>query len=348
MKRTGYLGLPLLLILVLAVSALPGYSQAAQAKQPQIKTQAEFTAYTALYNEKDPAKKAELGEKFLTDFKESEMIPNAYRMTLGGYAATNNWAKVMDAADRAAAWSGADNTLKEIAYTNAMIAAQNTNNADKILSYGEKVLALNPTSLQALLLVSGAIPVKYPNDKAQLDKAAELATKALAGIQPMLAKASDADKKQLVPIDGTLHGTLGLVAFNNKDYAKSIQEYQLAIKDNMKDDAAHFYLAYDYLGLMANASKDYQAAFKAESDAIAAKADQPTIDDLKARTAGTIEELKKQQDKAIDELAIAAAIGGPVAAQAKTELTKQWMNKNNNTDGMEQFINDKKGQLGNP
>jgi hypothetical protein len=345
MRRTGYLGLPLLLILVLAVSVLPGYSQAAQARQPQAKTQPEYNAYLALFNEKDPAKKAELGEKFITDFKESDFIPNAYRMILGGYAGSNNWAKVMDAADRAATSSVADNTLKEIAYTNAMIAAQNQNSADKILSYGDKVLALNPNSLQALLLVSGAIPVKYPNDKAQLEKAADLASKALAGIQPMLAKASADEKKQLVPIDGTLHGTLGLVAYN-KDYSKSIQEYQAAIKDNMKDDAAHFYLAYNYLALMANASKDYQAAFKAESDAIAAKADQPTIDDLKARTVATIDELKKQQDKAIDELAIAAAIAGPVAAQAKTELTKQWMNKNNSTDGMEQAINDKKGQLG--
>jgi tetratricopeptide (TPR) repeat protein len=336
----------MLLILVLAVSALPGYGQAAQAKQPQIKTQAEFTAYTALYNEKDPAKKADLGEKFLTDFKESEMIPNAYRMILGGYAATNNWAKVLDAADRAAAWSGADDTLKEVAYTNAMIAAQNQNNADKILSYGDKVLALNPNSLQALLLVSGAIPVKYPNDKAQLDKAADLATKALAGIQPMMAKATAADKAQLVPIDGTLHGTLGLVAFNKQDYAKSIQEYEKAIKDNPKDDAAHFYLGFNYLALMAKASKDYQTAFKAESDAIAAKADQPTIDDLKAKTADTISELKKQQDKAIDELAIAVAIGGPVAQQAKTALTTQWMNKNNSDQGMDQFIASKRAELG--
>src|SRR5262249_25298312 len=112
MRRTGYLGLSLLLILVLVVSALPGFGQAAQARQPQAKTQPEYNAYLALFNEKDPAKKAELGEKFITDFKESDFVANAYRMILGGYAGTNNWPKVMDAADRAAAWSGADNTLK--------------------------------------------------------------------------------------------------------------------------------------------------------------------------------------------------------------------------------------------
>ena len=70
-----------------------------------------------------------------------------------------------------------------------------------------------------------------------------------------------------MPIDGTLHGTLGLIAYNKQDYMKSIQEYEAAIKDNMKDDASHFYLAYDYLALMAQASKAYQTAFKAETDA---------------------------------------------------------------------------------
>jgi hypothetical protein len=127
---------------------------------------------------------------------------------------------------------------------------------------------------------------------------------------------------------------------------KSIQEYEQAIKDNMKDDASHFYMAYDYLALMAQASKAYQTAFKAETDAIAAKADQPTIDDLKAHTTGTIDELKKHQDKAIEELAFATAIGGPVATQAKAALTTQWMNKNNDTNGMDQFIAEKKEKLG--
>ena len=87
MRRTGHLGLSLLLILVL-VSALPGSGLAAQARQPQAKTQPEYNAYLALFNEKDPAKKAELGEKFIADFKESDFVPNAYKMIVGGYAAT--------------------------------------------------------------------------------------------------------------------------------------------------------------------------------------------------------------------------------------------------------------------
>src|SRR5262245_52095352 len=85
MRRTGYLGVALLL-LALATPA-PGFGQA---KQPNLKTQPEYNGYLAIFNEKDPAKKAALGEKFIADFKDSEGVPNAFRMTIGAYAAGKN------------------------------------------------------------------------------------------------------------------------------------------------------------------------------------------------------------------------------------------------------------------
>src|SRR5437588_8272818 len=138
MRRTGYLGISLLLVFVLAATSLPGFGQAApaaQAKGPQAKTQAEYNAYKALYDEQNPQKKAELGEKFLTDFKESDFIANTYTMIVGAYTRAQNWAKVIDAAERAAASPVADNKLKAFAYANAMVAAQNRNEVDKVLSY---------------------------------------------------------------------------------------------------------------------------------------------------------------------------------------------------------------------
>jgi hypothetical protein len=71
----------------------------------------------------------------------------------------------------------------------------------------------------------------------------------------------------------------------------------------------------------------------------------PTVDDLKAQTAATIADLYKHQDKVLDELAITVAIGGSYAPQASTELQKQWTNKNNNTNGLDQFVANKRGQL---
>ena len=59
MRRTGYLGVSLILLLALTVPALPSF---AQAQQPQLKTQPEYNGYVAIFNEKDPVKKAALAE----------------------------------------------------------------------------------------------------------------------------------------------------------------------------------------------------------------------------------------------------------------------------------------------
>lgn len=346
MRRTGYLGMSLFLMLILAVSALPGFSQAAaQGKPRQTKTQAEYNSYNACFTEKDFAKKAELCEKFTNDFKESDFLDNGYKLMIQSNLQLKNWQKVMDTADKAVMIPNADNSLKAFAFENAMIAAQNANNIDKVISYGEKVLAVDPNNLNTLITLSAVIPQKNPSDKAQLDRAVDMANKALAGLQPIMSQATPQQKPQLVQIDGTLHGTLGLIAFNQKDYTKSIQEYQTAIKDNAKDDPAHYYLAYDYIALMGQASKDYQEALKKENDAKTAKADQPTIDDLAARRADLEDKIRKNRDMVIDELAKAVAINGPVAAQAQAELTKQWMAKNDSAAGMNEFIAQKKTEL---
>jgi len=345
MKRTGFLGLSLLLLCALVVSALPGF---AQEKQPQAKTRPEYDAYLALYNEKEPAKKAALGEKFITEFKDSDFIPNAHTMIVKAYTDEKNWAKVVESADRAAALPNADNKLKAYAYANAMIASQNTNNIDKVISYGEKVLAITPDDLNTMITLSAVIPMKLPADAAgktaALDKANDLATKALGGVQKMAATASAADKPQLVQIEGNLHSTIGLVAYNRPDYAKSIQEYELAIQRTPKDEVAHFYLGLNHQALAAQASRDYQSAVNAENAAKAARAEQPAIDELAAKREGLAEDVRKARDKAIDEFAIATAIGGQVGPQAKDALTKLWTAKNENTNGMEEFIAQKKQQ----
>jgi tetratricopeptide (TPR) repeat protein len=355
MRRTGYLGISLLLIVVFGLLTVSGFAAqaaaqaAGQARVPQAKTPAEYNAYKAVFDEQAPAKKAELGEKFLTDFKDSDLTANTYTMIIGSYTKAQNWAKVMDAAERAVALPTADDKLKAYAYANAMIAAQNTNNVEKVISYGEKVLAIDPSDLNTMITLSAVIPAKLPADeagkKAALDKAEGLATKALTGVTGMAAKATAEQKPQLAQIEGNLHSTLGLIAYNRPDYQKSIQEYELAIKSTPKDDVAHFYLGLDHQAIAAQASKDYQTAVKAENDAKAARADQPTIDDLAAKRAGLEGDIRNSRDKAIDEFAIATAIGGPVAAQAKDALTKLWMAKNDNTTGLEEFINQKKQQV---
>src|SRR6185369_45409 len=127
MKRTGHVGLSLLLLFGLVTAALPSFGQD---KPKQAKTTAEYNAYIAFYQEKDPAKKAALGEKFIQDFKESDYIPDAHMGVIGGYANSKNWPKVTESAEKAIAFPAADNKLKAYANFNAMVAAQNTNEVD--------------------------------------------------------------------------------------------------------------------------------------------------------------------------------------------------------------------------
>src|SRR4030095_8383834 len=148
MKRTGYLGVTLLLLIALVVSALPGFGQD---KPKQARTTAEYNAYVALLGEKDPAKKAALGEKFIAEFKESDYIPEAHTMIIGAYSGAKNFPKVIEAAERAAAIPNADPKLKAFAYANAMLAAQSMNDVDKTISYGEKVLAIQPNDLNTMI-----------------------------------------------------------------------------------------------------------------------------------------------------------------------------------------------------
>src|SRR5262245_48976907 len=124
MKRTGYLGVSLFMLIALAVSAQPGFGQD---KPKQAKTTAEYNAYVALIGEKDPAKKAGLGEKFIAEFKESDYIPEAHQMIIGAYSGAKNFPKVIEAAERGAAIPNVPATLKAFAYANAMLAADSLN-----------------------------------------------------------------------------------------------------------------------------------------------------------------------------------------------------------------------------
>jgi tetratricopeptide (TPR) repeat protein len=348
MRRSGYLRVSLSLVFALVAATLPGFGQAAQ--QPKYKSTAEGTAYVTFFNEKDPVKKAAAGEKFITDFKDSDFINNSYMLIISAYTMSQNWAKVIDAADRAVASPAADNKVKAFAYGNAMVASQNMDQTDKVLAYGDKVLGIEPNDLNTMITLATVIPAKLPADdagrKAALDKAEGLAKRALAGIQPLLAQAQGAEKTQIAQIETQLHGTLGLIAYDRPDYAKSIEEYEAVLKTSPKDDVAHFYLGGSYQSLSAQASRKYQDAIKAENDAKAAKADQPTIDELAATRQGLENEVREKRDKAIDEYAIAVAIGGPVAQNARNALQKLWQNKNDNLNGLDEFIAQKKQQLG--
>ena len=347
MRRSGCLTICLFLVVMLAVSTLPLFSQAAEAKTPQIKTQTEFNAYNACFAEKDLTKKADLCEKFVDDFKDSELLADGYKLIIQSYYQSHNWKLVMDAADRVAALPSADSNLKGYAYERAMVAAQNSNNRDKCVMYGDKVLAIDADNLNVLLTVSTIIAQQYASDATQLQRAGDMARKALLMLASRMDKAAPQDKPQFVLVDGTVHETLGLITYHQKDYRKSIQEFQSAVKDNVKDDGSHFYMAYDYLSLMSQASQENRRrSSQSTMRKMLRQISQPLMSLVGAKRPSFEDDIRKYRNTMIDELAIAVAINGPYAVQAKRELTKQWTAKNKSAAGLDEFVNQKKTQIG--
>jgi len=348
MRRTGYLAFTLLLILTLGV---PAFSQ-----QPQAKTQAEYQGYMAVYNEQTPPKKAELAEKFLTENKDSDFVPTAYQMLIGAYVRSQNWAKVMEAADRAALLPKADNKLKSFAYQNAMTAAQQTNNFEKTVEYANKSLGLNPEDLPALMALATTIPERLPPDetakKAALEKGTEFANRALAGTdklfsQPKPANVTDAQWAQAkAEYNGQLHGALAWIFFNQRNYPKAIEEYDTTLKLMPKDSIAHYRLGLAHQFIASDSSKELIAAVGAENAAKTARADQAQLDELVAKRSAIAENVQMNMDKAINELATAVAIGGVVAQPARDALEKLYKNKNNDSlAGLDQLIAQKKTEV---
>jgi hypothetical protein len=314
-------------------------------------SEVENSAYRVFYAEQNAQKKAELGEKFLTDFKESTYRDPILKTILAGYYQAQNWAKVMEHADKfSGGFPKADNATKALVYTYAMAGAQATNNAAKIVDYGDKVLASDPNNLQALVLVSTTIPQGMAQDRAANDKALDLSAKALAGVQqyfsqPKPAQMNDAQWKQArVEYEDQLHTARGLVYFNRTEYPKSIEEFEAVVKNSPKDPVARMYLGFAFRSQAADASKVTLEAFDAENAAIKAKAAQPEIDELVAKRQFTQEDFTTKRDRAIDELARAVATGDQrVAKQAKDALDALWKTKNNESlDGLDQFIDSKK------
>jgi tetratricopeptide (TPR) repeat protein len=351
MKKTAYLGSTLLLILALTIPIL------AQQGKPQFKSREEYDAYMLFFNEKSPPKKAELAEKFLSEYKDSELRLDTMTRLVQAYTQAQNWAKVMEAAERfAAAFPNATTELKVFVLSNAMTAAQQSNNFDKVVEYGEKVLAVAPDDLNAQITLSSMLPERLPQDeagkKAALSKAYDLATRAMGQVQKVFSQPKPANftdeqwKREQSNLEGQLHATLGLVHLNRAEYQKAIEEYETALKSTPREGVSHFRLGLAHQFQFQESGKQLVEAVNAENAARTSRADQPVIDELVAKRQAIEEDAKAKRDKAIDALATAVAIGGVVTQPAREQLERLWKVKNNDSlDGLDQFVAQKKSSL---
>lgn len=330
------------LILALCVIPVQAQSESQAQKQPQAKTKAEYDAYLALYNEQDLNKKAELANKFLTDYADTEFKPYIYQIQIDSYARSGKPAQVVEIAEKFSAdFPQADNNTKKFVYQRAMQSYQQQNNFEKTFEYGEKLLSLDPKDLPALLTLSSILPERLPQDNEekknqQLQKAIEFSQRAMAEIEalqkpPQLSDQQWAEEKN--KLLASVNASIGLVHLNKKEYDKATEFYEksTAVTKNNPIDFYRLGIAYSFLARnLAKELNEMVAALQSQTNP-----DQAGADAAKEKE----KQFGEMRDKAIDALAKSVALKGPTEQQARGELEKLYKSKNGNSlEGLDKLI----------
>ena len=335
--------------LMMATSLTPLRAQTenkpqAEQKQPQAKNKAEYDAYLAMYNEQDPNKKVDLATKFLTDFPDTEFKPYVYQIQINTYASMGKPDKVVEVGEKFSSdFPQADNNTKKFVFQRVMQSYQQLNNFEKTVEYGDKLLALDPNDLPALLTLSSILPERLPQaeDKKaqQLDRAMEIAQKAMTHVNaltsgPKPAQITDqqwAEEKNR--LQASVRASIGLVHLNKKEYDKAAEEYEKSTSLVRNNPIDFYRLGVAY-------AVQARALAKELNDMVASLQGQANPDAAAAEAAKAKEKkFAEMRDKAIDALAKSVFLKGFTEQQARAELERLYKTKNNNSlDGLDALI----------
>jgi len=180
-----------------------------QAQGPVIKDPAEYNAYVAAVQQKDPNAKISGLEAFLTQYPNSVMKNQALELLMGTYQQTNNMQKTSDTATK-------------------LVAADPCNMRGlALLAYFDRIRAQggDPNAVQLL---------------ADAKKYAEQGS----GCWP---KITDADITKMKPqMDSIFHAAIGIADCQNKDYPECITELKPVADANPTDFSVVYPLALAY------------------------------------------------------------------------------------------------------
>ncbi len=150
-------------------------------------------------------------------------------------ASTNDPAAMEKAADEFAA-KYPDSELRTILYQMAMRSYQGTNNGDKMLAMGRKVLALDPDQTEALLGVAEVLVERTRDsdlDKDQRwDEASKLAQHALETIDNIAVPAGTPQEKVDAYkgfLRSSAYSILGTLQFNKEKYSDAESDFRKSI-----------------------------------------------------------------------------------------------------------------------
>jgi tetratricopeptide (TPR) repeat protein len=237
-------------------------SSAQALTQPQAKTKEEHEAYVTFYQEKEPQRKVELGNKFLADYSTSEFKPNVLLLMIQSLQPSGDPKTILELGGRFLN-DFPQHASRSFVLQALMAASQQTNNLAQTVDYGEKLLQSDPNNLTALYTIPFILSERsISNDEAgrkrELARATEVARKGLT-----ITKPAELSEDQWIQYQGALHASLGLIHLNNKEYAEAQTEYGKAIAVTKNDAILYF-----RTGLAFSFDKKYEEAIDALSKSV--------------------------------------------------------------------------------
>jgi len=322
MNRIAKIATSLVLALVFALPAFPQGG--------------ENNAWQAIEDQRDLRRKADLLVDFIKNYSSSGRRPDADFLLLDFYAQNKDYQKILlMAEDFRQRPVSADPVVKGKYFYTAMIAAARLNDVKRTVEFGELALASEPNNFPVLSFFAAQ---NLPSPA----KALEHAQKAIT-----LPKPATLTEAEYTASIGRMHAKLAEPLFAEGKLMLAREHIEAAIKANPKDQALQYRLGFTNVNLMGNAAKTAQDANDAYYKAMAATpADTKLADQAKAVMEAASKTALELRDVAIDSLARAVAIGGPVTAQAKQLFDTLYQNKNKSLEGADAFVAQKKAELG--
>lgn len=173
--------------------------------------------------------------------------------------------------------------LRTLLYRKAMYDYQNTNNAEKAIEMGRKMLAIDPDNPEALVMVATFLSEKTRDTDLDRDERLAEATKdaqrALQTVDTDLMLPATMPPEQVTAVKkqmkGMAYGALGTIAIAKKDYPGAETALTQATQLYPTDALSWLRLAYAL-----DQEKKYQEAVTPANNCIQNSADQPQVNNL--------------------------------------------------------------------
>jgi tetratricopeptide (TPR) repeat protein len=336
MKKLGYAGLSTVLCLAVA---LPGLAQ--QPSPAELACNAKYGSYYAKQGD------VSLFDAFVNDAtcKDNQYRNGAFSLLLKSYIDSKNSKGIMDLANRYEKdVPNAPVDSKKYFLSQAMTAAAQAGDAAKVIEFGDRVIAIDPENLNALLIVATTIPLNLPTDAAAMEKALAKAMDYAKKLVAMMKPAQIEEKTWQTAVLGPAHGVIGFVLLQKAQYEDAEKEFDQTVKINPKDQLAWYRYGLAATKLTIAAQGLINPAFQEVNNNTTLG---PERDAAVAKRDAIVKDFDDKSDKAIEILISAVALpDAAITKAARATLESLYNPKHNNSNaGLDELIEKRKAEL---